>query len=51
MSDNKTYEVKLVMSEEYTIDAQNSEEAEKIARDKFGCDYYIDEIIVKEIGG
>jgi len=48
---NTKYKVKLVMSEEYTIDAQNPEEAEKIAREKFGCDYYIDEVVVKEIGG
>ena len=45
---DKKYHVKLVMSEEYFLKASNSEEAEKIARDRFGCDYYIDEVIVTE---
>lgn len=44
----KEYKVKLNMSEEYTIEANNKEEAEKIARDKFGNDYLIDNVEVKE---
>lgn len=43
------YKVKLNMSEEYTIEANSKEEAEKIARDKFGNDYLIDDVEVKEI--
>ena len=42
------YKVKLNMSEEYTIEANSKEEAEKIARDKFGNDYLIDDVEVKE---
>ena len=42
------YKVKLNMSEEYTIEANSKEEAEKIARDKFGNDYLIDDVIVVE---
>ena len=37
------------MSEEYTIEADNSSEAEEIARDKFGNNYLIDDVIVTEI--
>lgn len=44
----KIYKVKLVMSEEYTIEAHTSEEAEQIAREKFGNDYLIDNLIIKE---
>ena len=36
------------MSEEYTIEANSKEEAEKITRDKFGNDYLIDDVEVKE---
>jgi hypothetical protein len=43
------YKVKLNMSEEYTIEAQNQTEAEEIARDKFGNDYLVDDVEVKEI--
>lgn len=43
------YKVKLNMSEEYTIEAHNQAEAEEIARDKFGNDYLIDDVEVKEI--
>lgn len=43
------YHVKLIMSEEYVIEAESKEEAEKEARGKFGCDYYIDEVEVTEI--
>lgn len=39
-----TYKVKLIMSEEYTIEADNPEEAEAIARGKFGNDYLIDDV-------
>lgn len=42
------YKVKLNMSEEYTIEANSKEEAEKITRDKFGNDYLIDDVEVKE---
>ena len=45
----KKYKVKLVMSEEYTIEADNPNEAEEIARDKFGNNYLIDDVIVTEI--
>ena len=38
------YKVKLIMSEEYTINAKSKEEAEQRAREKFGCDYYIDNV-------
>ena len=44
-----TYKVKLVMSDEYTIEAHSKEEAEKIARDKFGNDYLIDDVIITEM--
>lgn len=43
------YNVRLNMSEEYIIEAQNQEEAEKIARGKFGNEYLIDDVEVKEI--
>jgi len=46
--EKKTYDVKLLMSDEYFIEASSPEEAEKIARDKFGCNYFIDEVIVTE---
>ena len=45
----KKYKVKLVMSEEYTIEADNTNEAEEIARDKFGNNYLIDDVIVTEV--
>ena len=44
-----TYKVKLVMSDEYTIEAHSKEEAEQIARDKFGNDYLIDDVIITEM--
>ena len=44
-----TYKVKLVMSDEYTIEAQSKEEAEQIVRDKFGNDYLIDDVIITEM--
>jgi hypothetical protein len=43
------YKVKLIMSEEYIIEAETEEEAEEIARAKFGNDYLIDDVEVKEI--
>ena len=43
------YKVKLIMSEEYTINAESKEEAEKEAREKFGCNYYIDSVEITEI--
>lgn len=45
----KKYKVKLVMSEEYTIEADNPSEAEEIARDKFGNNYLIEDVIVTEV--
>lgn len=45
------YKVKLIMSDEFIINAESEEEAEKKAREKFGCDYYIDDVIVSKIGG
>ena len=45
----KRYKVKLVMSEEYTIEADNASEAEEIARDKFGNNYLIEDVIVTEV--
>lgn len=30
------------MSDKYDIEAETSEQAEQIARDRFGCDYFID---------
>ena len=44
------YKVKLNMSEEYTVRAESKEHAEFIARDKLGCDYYIDSVEVNELG-
>ena len=44
-----TYKVKLVMSDEYIIEAHSKEEAEKLARDKFGNDYLIDVVIITEM--
>ena len=43
------YKVELIMSEEYTINAESKEEAEQKAREKFGCDYYIDSVRVTEV--
>ena len=43
------YKVTLIMSEEYTIEADNPEEAEAVARDRFGNNYLIDDVEVKEI--
>lgn len=48
---HKTYSVKLIMSEEYTIKAKNTKEAEEIAREKFGNDYLIDNVVVTEREG
>ena len=44
-----TYKVKLIMSEEYIINADSKEEAEKKARDDFGCNYYIDDVEITEL--
>lgn len=41
------YHVKLVMSDEYDIEAATPEQAEQIARDRFGCNYFIDDVEVK----
>ena len=45
----KKYKVTLYMTEEYTIEADTKEQAEKLAREKLGNDYYIDEVIVEEV--
>ncbi len=45
----KKYKVILVMSEEYTIEAQNPDEAEQIAREKFGNDHLIDDVFIEEV--
>ena len=44
-----TYKVKLIMSDEYTIEAHSKEEAEQIAREKFGNNYLIDDVIITEM--
>ena len=33
----------------YEIEADSKEEAEKLARDKFGNDYLIDDVIISEM--
>lgn len=38
------YKVKLIMSDEFVVNAKSKEEAERKAREKFGCDYYIDDV-------
>ncbi len=43
------YKVKLIMSDEYFIEAESKEEAEKKARGQFGNDYLIDDVEVTEI--
>ena len=43
-----TYKVKLVMSDEYIIEAHNKGEAEQTARELFGNNYLIDDVIVTE---
>lgn len=45
----KKYKVTLYMTEEYTIVADTKEQAEKLAREELGNDYYIDEVIVEEV--
>ena len=45
----KKYKVTLYMTEEYTIVADTKEQAEKLAREKLGNDYYIAEVIVEEV--
>jgi hypothetical protein len=43
----KTYKVKLICSDEYTIEAKSEYEAEQIARERFGKDFF-DDVIVTE---
>lgn len=43
------YIVKLIMSEKYTINAESKEDTEKEAREKIGCNYYIDNVEVTEV--
>lgn len=38
------YKVKLIMSEEYLVNAKSKKEAEEKARAQFGADYYIDSV-------
>lgn len=45
----KEYHVILKCSEEYNLKATDKEEAEKLAREKFGCDYLVDNVIVQEV--
>ena len=47
----KKYKVKFIMSDEYIVEANNPQEAEKIAREKFGSDYLIDDVIITEQEG
>ena len=42
------YVVKLIMSDIYTINAESEEEAEQIARAKFGNDWLIDDVEITE---
>lgn len=41
------YKVKLIMSEQYIINAESKDEAEQKAREKLGCDYLIDNVEIK----
>lgn len=43
------YKVKLIMSDEYIINAESEEEAEQKAREQFGNDYLIDEVEIKTL--
>ena len=43
------YKVKLLMSEEFVVKANSEADAEQQARDKFGCDYYIDSVEVTKV--
>lgn len=45
----KDYHVTLKCSAEYRIEAHTEEEAEAIARDKFGCNYLIDKVEIEEV--
>lgn len=44
----KEYHVTLMCSEEYRIEAHSKEDAEAIAREKFGNNYLIDEVKIEE---
>lgn len=44
----RLYGVKLIMSDEHTIKATSPEEAELMARAKFGSSYLIEDVIVEE---
>lgn len=46
--EEKLFRVELIMSDVYSIKANSAEEAERIARDKLGCDYLIDRIVIVE---
>lgn len=43
------YEVKLIMSDIYVVNAESEEEAEQIARAQFGNDYLIDDVEIKSL--
>lgn len=44
----KNYRVELICSDIMYVNAESPEEAERLARDKFGNDYLIDEVHVTE---
>ena len=44
----KKYRVELICSDIMYVDAEDAEEAVRLARDKFGNDYLIDEVHVTE---
>ena len=44
----KNYRVELICSDIMYVDAEDAEEAERFARDKFGNDYLINEVHVTE---
>ena len=46
---NEEFRVKLIMSESYIIKAESPEEAERKAREKFGCNYLIDDVEVTRV--
>ena len=43
------YEVKLIMSDIYVVNAESEEEAERITRENFGNDYLIDDVKIKSL--
>ena len=49
MGENKQYKVKLIMSDVYIVEANNKKEAEDFAREQFGNNYLIDDVIVEDV--